>query len=204
MRILSLILVSVLFAFNASAADFAEGVHYSVLKTPLKYDDGRKQQIFTEVYSVYCGFCFQYERSVIPKLKQSLPKNVIFEERHIRQLGQFGEEANDILSVLWDVPSYQRVKSAYFSAIFVDKKRFSRDEFINFGLKTASLTHKQFNERLDNPRTRATRARWDEAYPIAKEYGTPVFVVNGRYVVLTDSIKSQQEYNELIKYLLKK
>lgn len=188
-------------SFSALAADFKEGVEYRVLK-----DQPRVENSIVKVFSVYCPFCYKYEKSVTPMLAKTYGDQ--FDAYHLTEKGDFGKVATPVLAALKTIGSepYKAAKMAYYGAIF-DKKMTFKDEtaFRQYGLDAAKVSQADFEAALAKPQTQAMIKLWqDKALPVAKVQGVPAIVVNGQYLVNTSKVTSMDMLKGLIDHLLAK
>ncbi|MEF9942680.1 MAG: thiol:disulfide interchange protein DsbA/DsbL [Burkholderiaceae bacterium] len=188
-------------SFSALSADFKEGVEYRVLK-----DQPRVENSIVKVFSVYCPFCYKYEKSVTPMLAKTYGDK--FDAYHLTEKGDFGKVATPVLAALKTIgpEPYKAAKMAYYGAIF-DKKMTFKDEtaFRQYGLDAAKVSQADFEAALAKPQTQATIKLWqDKALPVAKVQGVPAIVVNGQYLVNTSKVTSMDMLKGLIDHLLAK
>lgn len=189
-----------LFSCSIHAVDFQEGKHY------IKIDRPHEDKTVVKIFSVYCPYCFKYDKSVTPALIKSLPEGTKFEAWSLITKGKYGKEATELLSVLISQnndESYTKAKMAYYKAVHDDKIEFkSADDFLDFGLKAAGISRDDYNKLVNDPAAVAVRDHWASSIEIAKVQGIPAFVVNGQYLIKTDSITSLDMFNKLVAYLL--
>lgn len=182
----------------AHAADFIEGEHYTRLAEPITAAP------VTEVYSVYCPFCYKYERSVIPAIAAAYGDR--FEAIHLSSKGEFGGAATRLLAatVAGDAAAHKAAKLAWFVEIYEQARDFrSEDEFLAVGLQAAGMSRADLEAALARPEVAARIARWDAAaQPVARLEGVPAILVNGRYLVKISRATSVDMLRRLIDFLL--
>ena len=120
---------------------------------------------------------------------------------------------------LWDalrmnmMISYQELvrtfpKFAYYTAYHDKKERWSDGKdpasFIKTGLDAAGMSQADFESALKEPVVQETLEKWKAAYDVAKIQGVPAYVVNGKYLIYTKSIKSIDSMAELVRELATK
>ncbi|PSM53113.1 protein disulfide oxidoreductase [Campylobacter blaseri] len=200
-------------ALNANA--FTEGKDYMVLEKPLSVENNT----LTKVFSYACPFCYKYDKAVTPKVVAEIDglKYVPF---HLKTKGDYGEPASKLLAVLVikdmengvdlldEKSMFKKAKFAYYKAYHDKKERWSdgKDEvaFLKTGLDAVGMSMDEYQKELENPKVTELLKKWDESYDVAKIQGVPAFVVNGKYLVYTASIKSVNGFKDLIEELLKK
>ncbi len=197
MKKLFTLLSFLLFSVAAHAAQFTEGTHYTVL-------DAEKSTTpkVTEFFSFYCPHCYQFE-PIVDNLKNSLPDNAKFEKVHVAFMG--GSMAVPMAKsyatmVLLDAE--KTLVPAMFKQIH-DLRRAPRDEqelrqiFIDNGIDGAKFDA-TYNSFVVNSMQRS----FDKQFAKSTLTGVPGVVVNNKYIVKADKIRSPEEYNQLVNYLL--
>ncbi|MFV0505038.1 MAG: thiol:disulfide interchange protein DsbA/DsbL, partial [Lachnospirales bacterium] len=203
-------------AFSAIAllgADFKEGINYKTLETPL---DVEKNTI-VKVWSYTCPFCYKYDKAVTEAVINKIP-NIDFEVWHLKTKGTYGQQGSNLMAVayardikagktIFDKSGFlKKMKFAYYKAYHTKKQRWDsgEDDFYKEGFKILSVDKAAFEKELAKPEVQELLKKWDAAYPVAKVQGIPGFVVNGKYLLMTQKIKSREYMVDLITYLLKK
>lgn len=178
-----------------------EGADYVVLDTPVANASGT----LIKVYSYDCFFCYRYDQRVMPALIEKLSGEMKLVDYHLHTKGKYGREASDILAVLWvaDIEAkrdpwnkdslYHKAKFALFTAYHDRKERWAAgaEAFMMTALEAAGMSRTEFEKRLKTDEVQALVKAWSETtYDIARVQGIPAFVVNGKYLVKTASVRS--------------
>ena len=92
---------------------------------------------------------------------------------------------------------------AYFDANFKNKQRFKNVEsFIAYGLNAAGIAQNDFDSTLKDKAVQEILKQWNEAAQHARIQGVPSFIVNGKYLILAQNLKSQEDFIFKVDYLL--
>lgn len=182
----------------ALAADYKEGTHYTVI------NDGpaTARPEITEYFSFYCPHCFNFAKSVIPKIKANLPKGVVFKQNHVDFIGgKMGIEMSRAFAIAYQLKAEEKIEHALFSAIHEKKQEFNnlndiRDLFIANG-----IDGKAFDAAAHSFSVSANMSKMKRATSGARISSVPALVVNGKYRVETGSIESYDELLEIAYYL---
>lgn len=101
-----------------SAVEYQEGVHYTVI------NDGpatAKPEI-TEFFSFYCPHCFNFSKTVVPKILAEKPEGVAFNQAHVDFIGkEMGVEMSRAFAVAHQLNVDDKMDAALFSAIHEKK-----------------------------------------------------------------------------------
>lgn len=195
------------------AGDFKEGVHYKTLETSFK--TGKNSVI--KVFSFTCPFCYKYDKAVTEKVIKSIP-NVNFEVWHLKTKGKYGQQGSNLMAVaisrdlasnkgVFDKTGYlKKMKFTYYKAYHKKKQRWDSgvNAFYKDGFKILKTNKTSFEKELNTAPVQKILKKWEGAYPIAKIQGIPGFVVNGKYLIMTQKIKSRKYMIDLVNYLIVK
>ncbi|WP_215433053.1 thioredoxin domain-containing protein, partial [Campylobacter coli] len=77
----------------------------------------------------------------------------------------------------------------------------SSDEFYDIGLKAMNVDKNEVLNFLSTPKAKEILNEFKRANDIARTYGTPAFVVNGKYQINPSAISSMQALEDIVKKL---
>lgn len=195
--------------------ELKEGRDFIVLKEPLP----NAQNSVIEIFSYACPFCYRYSK-ILPKVIESLPKNVEFKPYHLEKMGDYGKVASQVFAVLLDKDkksnittkdsksSFLKAQNAYFNEYNIKKERWGQGKnlqaFLHTGLDAAGVKIEEFYAALQEKGVQEILRSWEAGYEVAIIQGVPAFVVNGKYLIYTKSIASLKDLEYKIDELLKK
>lgn len=195
--------------------ELKEGRDFVVLKEPLP----NAQNSVIEIFSYACPFCYRYSK-ILPKVIESLPKDVEFKPYHLEKMGDYGKVASQVFAVLLDKDkksnittkdsksSFTKAQNAYFSEYNIKKERWGQGKnlqaFLHTGLDAAGVKIEEFYAALQESGVQEILRSWEAGYEVAIIQGVPAFVVNGKYLIYTKSIASLKDLEYKIDELLKK
>jgi thiol:disulfide interchange protein DsbA len=190
----------------AMAADFSEGKHYSTIENAKS-----KELKVTEFFSFYCPHCYKFE-PVAKALSESLPEGAVFEKSHVNFLGGLPSQIQSNLTYTYLIAKQNgkgdEVAAQLFHAIHQQQQRFTDIKDLKALMLANGISDTDFEAALVSmPILSAEKAMVDAQEHFSKLgalTGVPTFIVNDKYKINTSSIKSQQELNELVAYLLNK
>jgi thiol:disulfide interchange protein DsbA len=203
-----------LVATGINAFGFSEGKDYVTLEKPIP----NAEKTLIKVFSYDCPFCYKYDKSVTPNVVKKI-KDAEYKVFHLHTKGKYGKQAstlfaaliikdrdNGITDLFSDKAQFKKAKMAYYNAYHDKKERWDagEDAFIETGLKASGLSKADFEAAKADPRVQELVSQWDASYDVAKIQGVPAFVVNGKYLILTKSIRSIDGMAELVNTLLAK
>lgn len=203
-----------LMAAPAFAADFAEGTDYQKLAKPLPGGEGKVIKIF----SYDCPFCFRYDIGVDPKAVPMIEKlGLGFEPRHLETKGKYGRCASEFLAmcILKDKKAgrsieakdslFKKAKDSIYVAYHRKSERWTKGEaaFVETMTAATGISADEFAKERATAPVKALADSWKSTYDVAKIQGIPAYVVNGKWLVLTKSIRSIDGFVELVGKLAK-
>lgn len=208
------VVIAAAFFVTSNLYAVTEGTEYMVLTEPVP----NAQNSVIEVFSYDCPFCFKYSK-IVPQIVKNLPEGVDFKPFHLKTKAKYGLQASELFAVLVlkdknndvnvnsDQSLFHKVQYKYFDEYHVKKNRWKDgadpQAFLQTGLDTAGINAEEFEKEKADPAVKALLAEWDVSYEVAKIQGVPAFVVNGKYLIYTKSIRSVDHLEQIINELLK-
>lgn len=187
--------------FAVSAAEYKEGVHYTVI------NDGpatAKPEI-TEFFSFYCPHCYNFSKTVVPKILAEKPAGVEFNQAHVDFIGkEMGVEMSRAFAVAHQLNVDEKIDAALFAAIHDKKQHFTSRDDVRALFVANGVDGKAFDAAADSFMVKAQMAKMKRDTENAKLSGVPALVVNGKYRVETGAIKSYDELLDIAYYLARK
>ena len=198
------IAVHVCLPFAAFAADFEAGNQYEVLKV----EKSATPQV-TEFFSFYCPHCFKFE-PVAKALTAALPEGTEFVKNHVNFLGGVSKQTQSNLSYAYLIAKQQgkgeQVADQIFHSIHVQRAPLQNIKDVKALLATNGISNEVFDTEIASmPVISAEKAMQDKQNKysqIGALTGVPTFIVNDKYKINLNTIKSQEQLDELVKFLL--
>lgn len=219
MRRLSIAVIAAALLVNAAqAATWEAGKHYAVLPQPQRTTVGTGKVEVMEVFSYGCPACNHF-RPIMKKLKAALPPNAqlvflpaswsksenwpTFQRAYLtaQSLGVADKAHEAMFDAIWTSgelgvfdPKTNQPKSKLPS--IEDTARFYQRVT---GVKAADFVAASKSFGVDLKARQADRQITEMQVP-----STPTLVVNGKYRIINDSLKSGDELIELVRFLVAK
>ncbi|ABE53581.1 DSBA oxidoreductase [Shewanella denitrificans OS217] len=185
---------------SAVAAEYKEGVHYTVI------NDGpatEKPEI-TEFFSFFCGHCYNFSKTVVPKIKTTLPEGVVFSQSHVEFIGnEMGVEMSRAFAVAHQLNVDEKMEAAIFAAIHDERKRLINRDDVRALFVANGVEGKDFDSAANSFMVNAQMSKMKRDTENAKLSGVPSLVVNGKYRVETGAVKSFDEVLAIAYHLTK-
>lgn len=188
---------------------FKAGADYVELESPILGAEG----LLIKLFSYDCPFCYKYDVAVDPELRERIRETGLrFAPWHIEARGKYGRTASEFLAwcelldgasgrSVTDADSlYKKAKDAWYKAYNRQARRwFSGEEaFLKTGEDATGLSHADFETARKTPEVAALADLWRTGWDTARIQGIPAYVVHGRFLIMTKSIKSPQGLADLV------
>ena len=197
----------------ATAMAATEGTDYVKLDKPMVNAEGK----LTKIFSYDCPFCFKYDVGVDPKVLPRIEKEagLAFNPVHLETKGKYGRVASEFLAMcmLKDKAAgvsieskdslFKKAKYA-ISLVFlmmVVRWTFGDASFLMTISDASGISLDEFNKAKNDEAVKALCAEWKTSYDVAKIQGIPAYVVNGKYLIMTKSIRNFDGMVNLVKEL---
>ena len=200
MKKILLILAAIFMLPCANAApEFKEGVNYDVLK-----QTATAQPEVLEFFSYYCPPCAKFE-PIVEQLQHDLPKEVAIKKNPVAFFGRdMAQEMQRAYATATLLNVESKLTPSLFHKIQVQRQApQNRDDikklFVENGVQVEA-----FDNTVDSFAVSSMVSQFDRNTEKYNIRSTPTFIVNGKYMIKIESISSQEQFTQLIKYLLAK
>ncbi len=193
-----------------------EGEDYIVLEAPLPHCEGT----LVKVFSYDCPYCFKFDLGVDPRVLPRIEKEagLKFMPMHLETKGKYGRCASVFLAMCMirdekagmaiesDASLFKKAKDAVYHAYHKMNERWEAGEaaFLKTMTDATGLTASDYEKAKRDAAVIALADSWKAAYTVAKVQGIPAYVVNGKYLLQTRSIRNFNGMVELVKELAAK
>ncbi|GLQ71924.1 thiol:disulfide interchange protein [Vibrio sp. vnigr-6D03] len=198
MKKLFALIATVLISVSAHAAKFSEGEHYKVLDLPAS-----SSPTVTEFFSFYCPHCNSFE-PVVQQLKKQLPDNAKLVKVHVSFMGgNMGVPMSKAYAAMVALKAEDKMVPVMFNRIHNLQKAPKNEEELRQIFLDEGIDAKAFDSAYKGFAVDSMVRRFDKQFQNSGLRGVPAIVVNNKYLVQAPSIKSMDEYFELVNFLLK-
>ncbi|MFB0981985.1 MAG: thiol:disulfide interchange protein DsbA/DsbL [Alteromonadaceae bacterium] len=207
MKKLVSLFVMLLLPLMASAGNYQEGKHYTVVS-----EQATKKPEVREFFSFYCPHCFRFE-PFMASVKKQLPEDVKFEFNHVDFLGGVSKPMQKMLSkavvVAEQMGMERKIMGAIFKYIHVQRAVFTSEKDIRKVFVLNGADGEKFDKLMKsfgvNSKAKQMKKKQDYYAKIGGLTAVPAVIVNGRFRIenkVLDKDNFEEDYNNLVKYLL--
>lgn len=195
-KLLSLAAAAV-FACSVQAASFKEGVDYQVLKTPKT-----AAPTVTEFFSFFCPHCYN-SQALMAELETKIPENVKFQKNPVSFMGgSLGKLVSKAYATAELLKVEDKVAPVIFARIHAQNKPPRNEQEVKQIFIDEGVEAQAFDSAFNSFAVNGATNRFDKAFNATGLTGVPAVVVNGQYHVTPKTIKSKEQYFELVNYLI--
>lgn len=199
MKKLFALVATLMLSVTAHAAQFKEGQHFKVLDL-----EPSSKPTVTEFFSFYCPHCHSFE-PIIQKLKAQLPNNAKLQKNHVSFMGgKMGESMSKAYATMVALKVEDKMVPVMFNRIHNMRKAPKSDTELRQIFTDEGIDGKKFDAAFKGFAVDSMVRRFDKQFKDSGLSGVPAVVVNNKYLVQAQSIKTTDEYFDLINYLLTK
>lgn len=184
-------------SLSAQAAQFNEGEHYKVLDL-----EASNKPVVTEFFSFYCPHCNSFE-PIIQQLKKQLPEGVKLQKNHVSFMGgSMGPSMSKAFSTMVALKVEDKMVPVMFNRIHNLRKAPRDDAELRQIFLDEGVDEKKFDSAFKGFAVDSMVRRMDKQFEDSGLTGVPAVIVNNKYLVQAQSIKTMDEYFALVNYLL--
>jgi len=199
MKILFALFATLVLSVSAQAVQFTDGDYY----TTLDLEKSSKPTV-TEYFSFYCPHCYKFE-NVIGALKNNIPDTANFQKIHVAFMGNdMAVPMAKAYATMVVLGVDEKMIPMMFRQIHERKQTPKNEAQLRQVFLDNGVDAKEFDAAYNGFAVDSMQKRFDKQFESSTLTGVPGVIVNNRYVVKPDKIKSYEEYFSLVNYLLKK
>jgi thiol:disulfide interchange protein DsbA len=204
---LALVFSALVFNTHASSVLlYEEGKHYQVISTTASTTPN-----ITEFFSFYCPHCYKFE-FVAREMEKKLPPGAKFQKSHVDFMRTTSAETQQALSrALVIAEKFEighKMVDAIFKYIHKDKGNFANEGDIRKLFEDNGVDGDKFDKAMKSFTVKTAAKKMKKLQDDLSDQrflsGVPMFVVNGKYKLLSKELKSMEDYLALVDFLLAK
>ncbi|QSX33383.1 thiol:disulfide interchange protein DsbA/DsbL [Shewanella avicenniae] len=200
MRKLWMLAALLLLPLAANASEFREGVNYTVISSA----PASVKQNATEFFSYYCPHCFVFSKKYIPQLKANLPAGMEFKQNHVEFIGrEMGKVMSRAFAISEALGVTEKLEPLIFAEIHDKHRRFQSMEEVKQFYVENGVDAKKFEATAGSFVVNSMVDSMRRATENSGIQGVPAIIINDKYLIKNESLKSFEEMIELVGFLNK-
>jgi thiol:disulfide interchange protein DsbA len=199
MKKLFALIAAMIVSVSVQATEFEQDVHYRVLN-----NQASSSPKVTEYFSFYCPHCFKFE-PLMASLKKDLPEGATFQKSHVTFMGgAMGEPMAKAYATMVVLKQEDKLVPAMFKQVQELRNPPHNEAELRQWFIDQGVDADKFDATYNSFAIDSMQKRFVKGFTDAELRGVPGVVVNDKYVVKAEGLKTYDEYLALIDYLLKK
>lgn len=198
-----LMVALLVFAPLSMASQFEAGKHYVEIN-----GNQTKKPLVTEYFSFYCPACYRQE-PFMNEIRSWLPKPEQFTKNHVDGMPGQTKAIEQMLTKALVTAERLKVKEQITAAIFdyihVSKAKFTSESDVKKLFTKVGVKEGDFDKTFNSFSVKMALKKMSKNTQNLRNQGisgVPTLIINGKYKPVTSSLKSMDEYKQLIKYLI--
>ncbi|MBB1363536.1 thiol:disulfide interchange protein DsbA/DsbL [Shewanella sp. SR44-4] len=209
----AIVLTLITASFSTFATPFVEGKHYTQISNNMVPSEPK----VTEFFSFYCHNCFNMESQYLPEIKAGLDKKIAFDSKHVDFMNSdLGTEVMRALAVIHELDNKEALKIAMFGAIQgkdntgghdhaaaghehqsqINNRDDIKNVFAQFGVDA-----EQYDTVANSADTNKKLTMWRQQQVSYAVQSVPAFIVNDKYAINLNEMRSLDDIIGVINYL---
>ena len=181
-----------LFGVHAMAADApVEGKDYQLL-TPPQPTSAPGKIVVMEFFSYQCSHCFTFHPFITSWAKR-LPADVVFEQIPVSLGNRSWAPIAQSFYALQALGKLEQLDRLIFNAIHTQSIKLNTEADIIAFVSRHGVNAAEFTTAFNSFGVKSSMARAEQQMRTHRVQGTPAIVVDGKYIILNDGIKSYEE-----------
>ena len=199
MKKLFALVATVMLSLSVNAAQFKEGEHYKILEL-----EASQKPTVTEFFSFFCPHCNTFE-PIIQQLKAQLPEDAKFQKVHVSFMGgSMGEPMSKAYATMVALKAESKMMPVMFNRIHKMRKPPQNEQDLRQIFLDEDIDAKKFDAAFNGFAVDSMARRFDKQFEQSGLTGVPAVIVNNKYLVEAQDLKTIDEYFELVNFLLTK
>lgn len=201
LKTLSLVLGSVLLlsTFNAQAREYKPGIDYEVKENKLT----EKPEI-REFFSFFCPHCYEVEQMFTPLNKEFVNKAEVVYNPVWQIGGELGKRTQSAYAVAKKLGKENEVRALLFKRIKQTEGRLQANDDFAYIFDIIGVNAKSYRDELKTAEVKALISNYNQKIADYGLNSVPQIIVNGKYLINLSNVQDQNDYKNLVSYLLSK
>lgn len=201
LKTLSLVLGSVLLlsTFNAHAREYKPGVDYEVKGTKLT----EKPEI-REFFSFFCPHCYEVEQMFTPLNKEFVNIAEVVYNPVWQIGGELGKRTQSAYAVAKKLGKENEIRALLFKRIKQTEGHLQANDDFAYIFDIVGVNAKSYRDELKTAEVKALISNYNQKIADYGLNSVPQIIVNGKYLINLSNVQDQNDYKNLVSYLLSK
>lgn len=201
LKTLPLVLGTVLLlsTFYAQAREYKPGVDYEIKETKLT-----KKPEIREFFSFFCPHCYEVEQMFTPLNKEFVNKAEVVYNPVWQIGGELGKRTQSAYAVAKKLGKENEIRALLFKRIKQTEGHLQANDDFAYIFDIVGVNAKSYRDELKTAEVKTLISNYNQKI---SDYGlnsVPQIIVNGKYLINLSNVQDQNDYKNLVSYLLSK
>ena len=201
LKTLPLVLGTVLLlsTFYAQAREYKPGVDYEIKETKLT----EKPEI-REFFSFFCPHCYEVEQMFTPLNKEFVNKAEVVYNPVWQIGGELGKRTQSAYAVAKKLGKENEIRALLFKRIKQTEGHLQANDDFAYIFDIVGVNAKSYRDELKTAEVKTLISNYNQKIADYGLNSVPQIIVNGKYLINLSNVKDQNDYKNLVIYLLSK
>lgn len=201
LKTLPLVLGTVLLlsTFYAQAREYKPGVDYEIKETKLT----EKPEI-REFFSFFCPHCYEVEQMFTPLNKEFVNKAEVVYNPVWQIGGELGKRTQSAYAVAKKLGKENEIRSLLFKRIKQTEGHLQANDDFAYIFDIVGVNAKSYHDELKTAEVKTLISNYNQKIADYGLNSVPQIIVNGKYLINLSNVQDQNDYKNLVSYLLSK
>lgn len=201
LKTLPLVLGTVLLlsTFYAQAREYKPGVDYEIKETKLT----EKPEI-REFFSFFCPHCYEVEQMFTPLNKEFVNKAEVVYNPVWQIGGELGKRTQSAYAVAKKLGKENEIRALLFKRIKQTEGHLQVNDDFAYIFDIVGVNAKSYRDELKTAEVKTLISNYNQKIADYGLNSVPQIIVNGKYLINLSNVQDQNDYKNLVSYLLSK
>lgn len=201
LKTLPLVLGTVLLlsTFYVQAREYKPGVDYEIKETTLT----EKPEI-REFFSFFCPHCYEVEQMFTPLNKEFVNKAEVVYNPVWQIGGELGKRTQSAYAVAKKLGKENEIRALLFKRIKQTEGHLQANDDFAYIFDIVGVNAKSYRDELKTAEVKTLISNYNQKIADYGLNSVPQIIVNGKYLINLSNVQDQNDYKNLVSYLLSK
>lgn len=201
LKTLPLVLGTVLLlsTFYDQAREYKPGVDYEIKETKLT----EKPEI-REFFSFFCPHCYEVEQMFTPLNKEFVNKAEVVYNPVWQIGGELGKRTQSAYAVAKKLGKENEIRALLFKRIKQTEGHLQENDDFAYIFDIVGVNAKSYRDELKTAEVKTLISNYNQKIADYGLNSVPQIIVNGKYLINLSNVQDQNDYKNLVSYLLSK
>lgn len=185
--------------FSANAREYKAGIDYEIKNSKLT----AKPEI-REFFSFFCPHCYLLEHTFSPLNKEFSQKADVVYNPVYQIGGELGKRTQSAYAVAKKLGKENEIRALLFKRIKQTEGHLQANDDFAYIFDIVGVNAKSYRDELKTAEVKTLISNYNQKIADYGLNSVPQIIVNGKYLINLSNVQDQNDYKNLVSYLLSK